>query len=110
MRTEDLLAACLEARAQGQAPAEILETQATAEQRAELESLLALVNRLESLTPPRRAGHYPVPLWAAEAPSTVALPRHADLGSAPEVHRAVNGWLVQLCRSLRPPDDLKLTA
>lgn len=110
MRTEELLAACLEARAQGRAPAEILETQATDEQRSELESLLALVNRLESLTPPRRAGHYPVPLWAAEAPTTLTLPRRADLGSAPDVHRAVNGWLTQICRSLRQPDDLKFTA
>ncbi len=54
MRTEDLLAVCLEARAQGQSAAAILAAQATADQRREVEALLALVARLEQAAPPRR--------------------------------------------------------
>lgn len=54
MRTEDLLAACLQARACGYSPTEVINTRATRAQRAELEPLLALVARLERLAPPRR--------------------------------------------------------
>ncbi|HMA36946.1 MAG TPA: hypothetical protein VKY74_21000 [Chloroflexia bacterium] len=52
MRTEDLLAACLETRAQGQSPTQLLVEHATADQRAELESLLQLAARLEHLAAP----------------------------------------------------------
>ena len=51
MRTEHLLAACLDARARGQSPTPFLDT-ATRDQRAELEALLALIERLEHLAPP----------------------------------------------------------
>src|SRR5690348_3501805 len=53
MRTEDVLAACLDAQAQGRSPAAILDQDATPEQRAELESLLDLAGRLGRLAPPR---------------------------------------------------------
>ncbi len=65
MRTEDLLAVCLEARAQGQSAAAILAAQATAEQRRELEALLALVARLEEVAVPRRSTAYPPPTYSA---------------------------------------------
>ncbi|MGI8588034.1 MAG: hypothetical protein ACR2M0_10165 [Chloroflexia bacterium] len=54
MRTEDLLAACLQARACGYSHTEVINTRATRAQRAELEPLLALAARLERLAPPRR--------------------------------------------------------
>ncbi len=52
MQMEDLLAAYLDAQDQGYAPTEILNRRATLDQRAELESLLALVARLRHLGPP----------------------------------------------------------
>ncbi|MDQ2805810.1 MAG: hypothetical protein M3Z04_02635 [Chloroflexota bacterium] len=61
MRTEDLLAVCLEARAQGRPATAILAAQATADQRREVEALLALVARLEQAAPPRRPPAYRPP-------------------------------------------------
>jgi len=61
MRTEDLLAVCLEARAQEQSVAAILAAQATVEQRREIEALLALVARLEQAAGPRRPPAYRPP-------------------------------------------------
>ena len=52
MQTEDLLDACLAAQTHGQAPREILAYHATPDQRAEVESLLALAGRLHTLAPP----------------------------------------------------------
>ena len=61
MRTEDLLAVCLEAHAQGQSAAAILAAQATAAQRREIEALLALVARLEQAAGPYRPSAYHPP-------------------------------------------------
>jgi hypothetical protein len=52
MQMEDLLAAYLDAQDQGYPPTEILDRRVTLDQRAELESLLALVARLRHLGPP----------------------------------------------------------
>ena len=51
MQTEDLLAACLDAQAQGLSPLAILEQRATPDQRVELESLLDLASRVRRLAP-----------------------------------------------------------
>ena len=102
MRTEDLLASCLETQAQGCSPAEWLAAQATPEQRAELEPLLALATRLRTLaSPPLRPG-----VREAIAARLAGEPRRApvhgspalpDLGSPPQVHSrpagpALAGW------------------
>ncbi len=51
MQTDDLLAACLDAQAQGLSPLAILEQRATPDQRVELESLLDLAYRVRRLAP-----------------------------------------------------------
>jgi hypothetical protein len=89
MRTEDVLAACLDAQAQGRSPAAILDQDATPEQRAELESLLDLAGRLGLLTPPG----LPAPrrdamggrILAALGATPGATDSY-DLERAPEVH------------------------
>jgi hypothetical protein len=89
MRTEDVLAACLDAQAQGRSPAAILDQDATPEQRAELESLLDLAGRLARLTPP---GLPPTRREAMGRRLAAALGTPAgqrdpyDLGRTPEVH------------------------
>ncbi len=75
MRSEDLLAACLDARAQGQSANHLL-ADARAEQRAELQKLLNLVEHLECLvsSPPpvvREA------IW--ERASAAAVPTRLNL-------------------------------
>lgn len=52
MQTEDLLDACLAAQAHGGSAVAILAHGATADQRGEVESLLALAGRLYTLAPP----------------------------------------------------------
>jgi hypothetical protein len=89
MRTEDVLAACLDAQAQGRSPAAILDHDATPEQRAELESLLDLAGRLERLAPPglpptRREAMGRRLAAALGAPA--GQPDPYDLGRTPEVH------------------------
>ena len=89
MRTEDVLAACLDAQAQGRSPATILDHDATSEQRAELESLLDLAGRLERLAPSglpsaRREAMNKRILAALDTPPNA--PDSYDLGRAPEVH------------------------
>src|SRR5690349_19386707 len=89
MRTEDVLAACLDAQAQGRSPAAILDQDATPEQRAELESLLDLAGRLGRLAPPRlpptrREAMGGRILAALDAPP--GAPDSYDRERAPEVH------------------------
>ncbi|HEX6605371.1 MAG TPA: hypothetical protein VF276_00505 [Chloroflexia bacterium] len=89
MRTEDVLAACLDAQAQGRSPAAILDHDATPEQRAELESLLDLAGRLGRLAPPglpatRREAMGRRLAAALGAPA--GQPDPYDLGRTPEVH------------------------
>ena len=90
MRTEDVLAACLDAQAQGRSPAAILDQDATPEQRAELESLLDLAGRLGRLAPPRlpptRREAMGGRILAALGATPSTPPDAYDLERAPEVH------------------------
>ena len=52
MQTEDLLDACLEAQTHGRTPYGILARHAIPDQYVEVESLLALAERLHTLAPP----------------------------------------------------------
>ncbi|HUS14775.1 MAG TPA: hypothetical protein VM536_07120 [Chloroflexia bacterium] len=85
MRTEDLLAACLDAQDHGQSPAELLAALATPDQRAELVTLLNLAARLGRLAPPARS-------------HTARLARAARLaaaiGGAPPHALRTLGWIL----------------
>src|SRR5689334_23413084 len=89
MRTEDVLAACLDAQAQGRSVAAILDQDATPEQRAELESLLDLAGRLGRLGPPGLPSTRREAMGGrilAALGTTPSAPDAYDQKRAPEVH------------------------
>jgi len=88
MRTEELLAACLDARVHGQAPSDILAVYASAAQQAEIEPLIDLASRIERMAGPGlpAASREAMAGRIATAIGAPALPLARDPQLSSEVH------------------------